>query len=159
MDNWSILLLSSALEGMNNILSVQRREKGSNTKSLVPCSKVVKLYNSSMGGFDLMDQSTAAYCLDRKSSVRFYLHILFDLMDITCVNSCLIYNMKHPNKLSLLAYKTVVAKNLIQYHQDRKRAVPMWRPSERKNQLNRLIIIGYIYQVTKRCENDARTAQ
>ena len=50
MDNWSVLLLSSALEGMNNILSVRRKEKGSKTKSLVPCPKVVKLYNSGMGG-------------------------------------------------------------------------------------------------------------
>ena len=36
MDNRSVLLLSSALEGMNDILSVQRKEKGSNTKSSVP---------------------------------------------------------------------------------------------------------------------------
>ena len=55
MDNWSVLLLSSALEGMNDILSVQRREKGSKTKSLVPCPKVVKLYNSTMDAVDLMD--------------------------------------------------------------------------------------------------------
>ena len=59
MDNWSVLLLSSVLEGMNAILSVQRREKGSKIKSLVPCPKVVKLYNSSMGGVDLMVQRTA----------------------------------------------------------------------------------------------------
>ena len=69
-----------------------------------------------MGGVDLMDQPTAAYWLDRKSSVRFYFLIFFDLMDIACVNSYLIYNMKNPNKLSLLDYKIVVAKNLIQYH-------------------------------------------
>ena len=43
MDNRSVLLLSSVLEGMNGILSVQRREKRSSTKSSVPCSKVVKL--------------------------------------------------------------------------------------------------------------------
>ena len=43
MDNRSVLLLSSALEETNDILSVQRREKGSKTKSLVPCPKVVKL--------------------------------------------------------------------------------------------------------------------
>ena len=43
--------------------------------------------------------------------------------------------MKHPNKLSLFDYKIVVAKNLIQYHHGRKRAVPMLRPSKRKNQL------------------------
>ena len=131
MDNWSVLLLSSALEGMNDILSVQRREKGSKTKSSVPCPNVVKLYNSSMGGVDLMDQLTAVYRLDRKSSVRFDLRIFFDLI---CVSCYLIYNVKHPNKLSLLDYKIFVAKNLIQYHQSRKMAVPMSRPSKRKKQ-------------------------
>ena len=81
-----------------------------------------------------MDQCLAAYRLDQKSSVRFYLRIFFDLMDITCVSSYLIYNMKHPSKLSLLDYKIVVTKNLIQHHQGRKRAVPMLRPSRGKNQ-------------------------
>ena len=135
MDNRSVLLLSSALEGMNDILSVQRREKGSKTKSLVLCPKVVKLYNSGMGGADLMDQRTAAYRLDRKFFVRFYLRIFFDLMDIACVYSYLIYNMKPPDKLSLLDYRIVVTNNLIQYHQGLKRAVPMSRPSKWKNQL------------------------
>ena len=81
------------------------------------------------------------------------------LIDISFVNSYLIYNMKHPSKLFLLDYKIVIAKNLIQYHQGRKRAVPMSRPSKRKNQLNRLIIIEDIYQITKRWENNARTVQ
>ena len=112
---------------------VEKKEKGSKTKFSVPYPKVVKLYNKSMGGVDLKDQRIVTYRLDRKSSVGFYLHIFFDLMDIACVNSCLIYNMKHPNKLSLHDYKIVVAKNLIQYHQGRKRAVPMSRPSKRKN--------------------------
>ena len=134
MDDRSVLLLASALEGMNDILSVQRREKGSKTKSSVPHPKVVKLYSSGMVGVDLVDLRTAAYLLDRKSSVRFYLRIFFDLMDIACVNSYLIYYMKHPNKLSILDYKIAVTKNLIQYHQGLKRAVRMSRPSKRKNQ-------------------------
>ena len=133
MNNRSVLLLLSGLEGMNDILSVQKREKGSKTKSSVPFPKDVKLYNSSIGGVDL-DQRTAAYCLDRNSSVRFYLRIFFDLMDIGCVNSYLIYNMKYPNKLYLLDYKIVAAKNLIQYHQGQKRTVSMSRLSKRKNQ-------------------------
>ena len=87
MDNRSVLLLSSALEeGMNEILSVQR-EKGLNANSSVPCSKVVKLYNSDLGVVDLMDQRTAAYCLEQMSSVRFYRRVFFDLMDIACDNS------------------------------------------------------------------------
>ena len=72
MDNRSVLLLSSALEELNDILSVQKREQGSKTKSLVPCPKLVKLYNI-MGGVDLMDQRAATYHLDRRSSFRFYL--------------------------------------------------------------------------------------
>ena len=110
IDNRSVLLLSSALEGMNGILSIQRREKDSKTKFFGSLSY------SGMSGVDIMDQRTAAYRLDRKSSVRFYLRIFFDLMDIACVNSYLIYNMKHPYKLSPLDYKIFVAKNLIQYH-------------------------------------------
>ena len=35
----------------------------------------------------------AAYRLDRKSSVRFCLRIFFDLIDMACANSYLIYNM------------------------------------------------------------------
>ena len=55
------------------------------------------------------------------------------MMDIACVNGYLIYNMKHPKKLSLFYYKIVDSKNLIQYYQGWKRAVPMSRPSKRKN--------------------------
>ena len=58
----------------------------------------------------------------------------FDLMDIACVNSYLIYSMRHLNSFSFLDYKIVIAKNLIQYNQDRKRAVPMLRPCKKKNQ-------------------------
>ena len=87
-----------------------------------------------LAGVDLMDQHATVHRLDRKSSVRFYLRIFFDLMDIAYVNSYLIYNMKHTNKLSLLYYKIVVAKNPIQYRHGRERSVPMSRPSKRKKQ-------------------------
>ena len=72
--------------------------------------------------------------VDQKSSLTFYRHIFFDLMDITCVSSYLIFNMKHPNQLSLPDYKMAVAKNLIQYRQDLKRAVSMSRSFKRKKQ-------------------------
>ena len=86
IDNWAVLPLSSALEGKNDIFPIQRREMGSKTKFLVPCPKVVKFYDSSMSGVDLMDERTVSYRLDRKSSVKFYLGIFFDLMEIACVN-------------------------------------------------------------------------
>ena len=133
MDNRYVLLVSTTLEGMYDVSSVQRRGKGSATKSSNPCPTVVKLYNNGMGQVDLMDQRTETYRLDRKSSVRFYLHIFFDLLGIACVNSFLVYNMKHPKQLTLLDYKIVIAKNLIRWHQTRQRAVPLSRPSKRKS--------------------------
>ena len=43
MNNQLVLHLSSALEGMIDILLLQRREKSSKTKSSVLCPKVFKL--------------------------------------------------------------------------------------------------------------------
>ena len=99
----------------------------------------------------------------RTSVLSHIFWIEYHLLDFTSalsliwwsVNSYLIYNMKHPNKLSLLYYKTVVAKNLIQYHQGRKRAVPMSRPSKRNNQPESIDNQGGhlpdYYTVRKRC--------
>ena len=80
-----------------------------------------------------MDQRAGAYQLDRKSLVRFYLRIFFNLLDIACVNSFLVYIMKHPKQLTLLNYKIVIAKNLIRWHQIRQRAVPLSRSSKTKS--------------------------
>ena len=130
MDNRSVLFLLSALEGMNDILSVQRREKSSKTNSSVPCPKVVKLCNSGMGGVDLMDQRTAVYRLDRKSSVRFYLQFFFDLIwwisHMPIIASFITWNILR-NCPSFQKYR-------VQYHQDWKMIVPMSRPSKKKNQ-------------------------
>ena len=67
-----------------------------------------------MGDTDLTGQGTASYGLDCKYSVRFYLQIFFDI----------VYNMRNPDKLTLLDFKIVVGKNPIQWHQGRQIAVP-----------------------------------
>ena len=82
------------------------------------------MYNQGMGGVDLIDQRTAAYHLDRKSRVRFYLRIFFDLMDVACVNRFVVNNMLHPNDLTLLDFKTIIATYLIGRYTSRGRAPP-----------------------------------
>ena len=133
MDNRTVLLVSTVLEGMDDESSVQKREKGSAKKSAISCPTVLKLYQNGMGGVDLLDQRTTAYQLDFKSSVRLYLHIFFDCLDIVCVNSFLVYNMNHPKQLTLPDCKIFIAKNLIQCHQSGPRAVLLSRPSKRKS--------------------------
>ena len=43
------------------------------------------MYNKEISGVDLIDQRAAAYYLDRKSTIRFYFRIFFDLMGVTAV--------------------------------------------------------------------------
>ena len=66
MDNRFVLLVSTALERMDDILLVQRRKVLSAAKSGIPCPAIVKLYNNGTSGVDVMDQQTAAYWLDCK---------------------------------------------------------------------------------------------
>ena len=51
--------------------------KGSYTKIPVPCPDVIKMHNQGTGGVDLVYQKAAAYHLDSKFSIRFYLRIFF----------------------------------------------------------------------------------
>ena len=106
-----------------------------------------------------MDQRTPAYQLDRKSSVRFYLRIFFDLLDIACVNSFLVYNIKLRKQLILLDYKIVIAKNFIRWHQSRQRAVPSHdRVKERVLQLQAMNTVT-IYQSISEHKKDAHIVQ
>ena len=85
--------------------------------------------------------------LDKPGGLQGYFHTLFG-------RSAAIYghfradalmsewSIRISHQLSFLDYKIVVVKNLIQYHQDRKRAVPILRPSNRKNQPESIDIHG-----------------
>ena len=67
-----------------------------------------------MGGVDLLDQKTAVYRLDRKSSDgRYYLRLFFDIMDMCMVNSHIVYKECYPTGMELLDFKVLVAKSLI----------------------------------------------
>lgn len=123
-DRRSVVMLFSNVDGMTTTSTVPRRQKGSTTKLQVTCPDVIKMYNKGMGGVDLIDQRSAAYHLDRKSSIRFYLRIFFDLMDVACANSFIAYNMLYPNEMTLLDYKIIIATHLIGKYTSRSRAPP-----------------------------------
>lgn len=122
-DRRPVTMLFSNITGMQSTSTVQRRQEGSASKITVSCPDVIKMYNQGMGGVDLVDQRAAACHLDRKS-IRFYLRIFFDLMDVACANAFIAYNMKHPNDLTLLDFKTDISSNLIGRYTSRSRAPP-----------------------------------
>ena len=101
----SATMLFSNVKGMGTIYTVPRRQKGSASKIQGSCPYVIKMHNKGMGGVDLTDQRAPVYHLDLKSTIRFYKHIFVDLMVAACPNSYIVYNMVHPNDLTLLYFK------------------------------------------------------
>ena len=57
------------------------RLKGQANKIAIKCPTVVHSYNQKMGGLDKHDRFKVAYEVDKRSKSRFYLRIIFNMMD------------------------------------------------------------------------------
>ena len=125
------MLLGSHLEEITSILTVQRRLKGSLSKIPINCPNGIKLYNSKMGGVDLMDQQKSAYQLDRRSKFRFYYHLFIDLFDVALVNSFIVYKKLEDKDLTLKEFKICIALKLIASFVSRRLSCPNHRSSKR----------------------------
>ncbi|XP_049764426.1 piggyBac transposable element-derived protein 2-like [Schistocerca cancellata] len=111
-DNKSVVLVSS-YEGVSPVEPVKRLSVGERKYIDVPRPNIVKEYNRSIGGVDLHDMLVALY----RSNIdvkRFYLRIVFHLLDMCVVNAWPLYRRhcrqrgitKH---MSLLIFRSDVA--------------------------------------------------
>lgn len=136
-DNKSVMLLSNYLSPMATS-EVSRRQKTAEGFQRIKISQpeMIKTYNMNMSGVDLMGQKKVTYEIDRKSKVKFYLRIFFDLMDIAMNNAEFIYQtvMKtnFPNEDRIkdsFDFRRAVATALIGDNTCRQRRVPIQHPS------------------------------
>lgn len=74
--------------------------------------KEVSEYNLNMAGVDRCDQLTSYYSCPRKS-IRWYKKVIFHLLDVTVVNSFLLYRELTKSKMSLLQFREAVIKGLL----------------------------------------------
>jgi hypothetical protein len=107
-DNRCVHLLSN-FHG-NESCTLRRKEKDGSEKD-VPAPKIVKDYNGFMGGVDKADMLRAMYDCDRKAK-KWWHRIFFALMEITLVNSYVIYQELH-GKMPLLQFRRQVAQGLL----------------------------------------------
>ena len=91
---------------------------------------MIRFNNNDVHGVDIMDQKAAAYRLDSKFKYHFYFSMFFDLMDVSYVNSYIVY-MKLGDDISLLNFKIVVAQPLVSRYSNR--LFSTTRPSRRKS--------------------------
>ena len=82
--------LGSTYAGVEANRTVKRWDKKANKELTVQCPDIIKQYNESMGGVDLHDMIIALYRTEFRTK-RWYLKILFHLLDICKVNGWLLY--------------------------------------------------------------------
>ena len=89
-DNKCVQLVSTHIRTEMSDEPVRRWDSSINSYRDVPCPTVVFVYNSSMGGVDLVDMLIALYRIKFKSK-RWYLILIFHAVDIAKVNAWLLY--------------------------------------------------------------------
>lgn len=142
MDNKAVHLLTNFLPPAETE-TVKRRMAGSAEKIDVRCPKIVSHYNKNMGGVDLMDQRKVYYEVDRRSKIKYYLRLFFDLFDIAVNNAYIIYTKLHAEKriegnlLTCLQYRQVIARSLINDYSMRQRSAPTAATSVVRRSLKR----------------------
>lgn len=108
-------------------MNVERRLKGSKDKVNIDCPKMVNEYNKYMGGVNLMDQKKVTYEVDRRSKIKYYLRLFFDLLDISVNNACIVYNQLLKNEnikpATSLEYRQMLARGLIGNYTNRMRSL------------------------------------
>lgn len=114
-DNKAVTLLSTYV-GAEPVTKVDRFDKSKRAKIKIDCPHIIKEYNAHMGGVDLMDSFIGRYRITMRSR-KWYLRIFYHLLDMSVINSWLIYkDLKStevdPSILNLCQYRLDLAEVL-----------------------------------------------
>lgn len=84
------------------------------TKSVIDIGRphAVKMYNTHMGGVDLMDSLVGLYP-HKQRNIRWYMRIFFHLLNVTVNNAWLLWRKDNHESMDLLEFKSSIASNLI----------------------------------------------
>lgn len=124
VDNKDVHLVSNYV-GVDPQSTVRRYCKAENKKIEIPCPRIVKDYNSHMGGVDLADMLIALYRTGWKAN-KWYIKLFAQLLDICIVNA---WNLKR-REASLLkvnwtqklkCFRTEVADSLLSFKKEAKK--------------------------------------
>lgn len=119
-----VVCLASTHVAEEPVTNVERWSTARKEKVPIPRPAIVMEYNSGMGGIDLQDMLVELYRIDFRVK-RYYLRILFHLLDMSVVNAWLLYRrhwkqLDKPGKpISLLLFKVNLACALLQSGQNK----------------------------------------
>lgn len=110
MDKRAVYLASNFLNPLE-VEVVNRKRKDGNT-DIIPCPRIVKNYNYKMGFVDKADMLKSVYELNRKSK-KWWHRILWHFVDVSFVNSYIIYKTRCDGCMDLKTFRLSVATGLI----------------------------------------------
>ncbi|XP_065658818.1 piggyBac transposable element-derived protein 2-like [Hydra vulgaris] len=89
VDNSTVQLTSNFI-GVEPLSTIKRGSKTKRDQTNVPCPQIVKSYNESMGGVDLVDMLISLYRI-KVGTRRWYIKIFWHLVDVAKVKGCNLY--------------------------------------------------------------------
>ena len=111
MDSKAVHLISN-FHGIENS-TVSRKQKNGQ-KIIVQCPLAIKDYNEHMGGVDRHDQLRQLYGINRKN-IKWWHRIFFGLLDMTIVNSFILYRDAGHSTIALLDYRRELGTGLLTF--------------------------------------------
>ena len=137
-DNKCVQLISTFAGVEPSDKPVKRWDSSTKSYIDVQCPSVVIVYNSSMGGVDLVDMLIALYRTKIKTK-RWYLILIFHAIDIAKVNAWLLYRrycnqlgILEKKQMPLLTFVSKISDALIKAGKERSSKNPVGRPPKRK---------------------------
>ena len=107
MDNKAVHMQSNFLTAFP-LYEIKRRKKGTSQKDNFNCPAVMKHYYEHMSGVDIMDRKKVTYQFDHRSWHKYYLGVVFDLIDIAVNNAYVVYNKVDESKTSTASVSSII---------------------------------------------------
>lgn len=110
-DNQIVTVVSTYV-GSQPIVEKKRFFRSLKTYKMIPCPKSVDVYNSYMGGVDLLDLMLGYYRISTKSN-KYYMKIFYHMINLCVVNVWLLYRRVYPDTyIPLLDFKLLISEVL-----------------------------------------------
>jgi len=117
MEDTKNVNLLSTFAAIEPVTKVSRYDRKLNKRVEVDCPHIIKVYNTHMGGVDLLDGLLGRHKIKMQSR-KWYMRLSYHLLDVTIVNSWLLHkriqNQKSDNNniLPLLDFREQLALSL-----------------------------------------------
>lgn len=120
-----------------SILSIIQRKQKDGSYEYFSCPNVIEDYNANMGFVDKADRSIATYGINKRSK-KWWHRIFWHFIDVSIVNSYILYKLTFPNRqMTLKDFRLSVVDGLLKCPDRRGRGRPK---SEQKLPKNKLVI-------------------